>query len=309
MIALFFTLDGITMDDEKGPARAREEIRKEMDDAEKKFQGYLVKRNEYNDKARQTREDRDLLHTKRKEIMEQVNALRDERSKALDELRKHKEKRDLLHLNAKKLIEIKKARKVAVKGERVAGDLFSLKAHLKKLEYMQQTTPLTMDKEREVIDEIKEGYAQLQVLEKEFSQIVEITDEVKTLDGELDGLFKQADDEHQLVVKYYEISRKYQKKIDEVFREVSHLIAEADRKHASFLELRKKADEFHEKASEMRGLLNDIRKENREQAQAARQVINDQNLSAREAIENQEMLDEKYDEALEHLLKKGKISL
>ena len=297
------------MDDEKAPARTRQDIRKEMDDAEKKFQGYITRRNEFNDKARQTREERDLLHSKRREIMEDVNALKDERSKALDELRNHKDKRDLLHQNAKKLIEMKKARKEAVKGESVAGDLFSLRAQLRKLEYTQQTTPLTMEKEREMIDEIKEGYAQLKVLEEEFSQIVEITDEVKSLDGELDGLFKQADSEHQLVVKYYELSRKYQKKLDEVFREVSHLRAEGDKKHAVFLEYRKKADEFHEKASEMRGHLNDIRNENREQAQAARQVIKDQNKSARETIGNKDLLDEKYDEALEKLLKKGKIAL
>lgn len=297
------------MGEEELHTRTRIEVRKEIDNAEKKFQGYIVRRNEFNDKARQTREERDLLHSKRKEIMEEVNSLREERSKALDELRKHKERRDSLHQKAKKIIEFKRAKRGAMKSDSAASDLFSLKGHLRKLEYMQQTTPLTMEKERDVIDEIREGYSALKELEKEYSEIVGVNNEVKTMDRELDGLFKEADSEHQLVVKYYEVSRKYQKKMDDIFKEVSHLIAEADKKHATFLDYRKKADEFHEMAMEMRNRLNEFRNENREKAQEARKNIADQNRSAREAVGNKEILDEKYDEALENLIKKGKISL
>lgn len=297
------------MGEEEVHTRTRMEIRNEIDDAEKKFQGYIVRRNEFNDKARLTREERDLLHTKRKEIMGEVNSLREKKSKALDKLRKHKEKRDLLHQQAKKIIDLKKSKRDLMKGGSVAGDLFSLKSHLRKLEYTQQTTPLTMEKERDIIDEIKEGYIVLKGLEKEYAAILEVNDEVKTMDGDLDGLFKEADSEHQLVVKYYEASRKLQEKMDEIYKEVSHLIAEADRKHSTFLDFRKKADEFHEKAMEMRGRLNDVRKENREQAIAAKKIIVTQNKSARAAVGNEELLDEKYDEALANLLKKGKISL
>jgi len=297
------------MDKEKVHTRSKLEIRKEMDDAEKKFQGYIGRRNEFNDKARQMREDRDLLHNRRKEIMTQVNALREERSKALDELRKHKERRDLLHKQAKKIIEIKRSKREMTKGETISVDLNVLREKLRKLEYMQQTTPLSMDKEREVLDEIRDGYESLKELETEYQQVRDINSEVQNMDGELDTLFKDADSEHQLVVKYYETSRKYQEKLDEIFVEVSHLIAEADKKHASFVEFRRKADEFHEKAMDMRGKLNDYRKENRQQVMESKKIIGDQNKAARQAVGNKEMLDEKYDEALEHLLKKGKIQL
>lgn len=297
------------MDEEQVQTRTRPDIRKDMDDAEKKFQGYIIRRNDFNDKARQTREERDLLHSKRKEIMEEVHSLREEKSKAFDELKKHKERRDALHLKAKTIIDLKRAKRGSTKGDNVAVEMHSLKGHLRKLEYTQQTTPLTMEKERDIIDEIREGYTVLRELEKDYAEIEEVNDEVSSMDNELDGLFKEADSEHQLVVKYYETSRKLQKKMDEIIKEVSHLIGEADKKHASFLDYRKKADEFHEKAMEMRGRLNGIRNENRENAMAARKIIGEQNKSAREAIGDKEMLDEKYDEALEKLLKRGKISL
>lgn len=297
------------MDEEQSPTKTRQDLRVQMDDAEKKFQGAIAKRNEFNDKARQAREDRDLLHAKRKEIMVEVNALKDEKNKALEGLRKHKEKRDLLHQKARKIIDLKKAKRGDAQGNNVGDELFTLKAELKKLEYMQQTTPLKMEKERDIIDEIRDGTARLKELEKEFSEIIGVKEEVTSLDGEIDSLFKQADDEHQLVVQYYTKMKKYRDKVDEIFREVSYLIAEADKKHSGFIEFRKKADEFHEKAMEMRGHLNEIRNENREQARQARQIISDQNISARSTIKDKEKLDEKYDEALENLLKKGKISL
>jgi len=299
----------MAMDKEEVHTPSKKQIRKEMEDAEKKYQGYIIRRNEFNDKAREMREGRDLLHNKRKEIMIEVNTLRDERSKALDELRKHKERRDTLHQMARKIIDIKRSKRDMTKGQSISSELSDLRTKLNKLEYMQQTTPLTMDKERDVIDEIRDGYSALKDLEEEYGQIKEINDEVKTMDGELDTIFKDADGEHQLVVKYYEASRKYQKKMDEIYKEVSHLIAEADRKHTSFLGFRKKADEFHEKAMDMRGHLNEVRKENRERIMEGRRLIKDQNKTARQAIGDKEKLDEKYDEALEKLLKKEKIEL
>ena len=36
IVRLYYTLDVLYMDDEKAPARTRQDIRKEMDDAEKK---------------------------------------------------------------------------------------------------------------------------------------------------------------------------------------------------------------------------------------------------------------------------------
>ena len=297
------------MDEEQVQSRTRQEIRKEAEDAEKKFQGFIMRRNEFNDKARQSREDRDLLHQKRKEIMVDVNSLKDAKNKALDELRKHKEKRDILNQKARKIIDLKKAKSGDMKGGNVADELYSLKEQLRKLEYMQQTTPLTMEKERVIIDEIRDGSARLKELEREFTEIVGVKTEVMSLDGEIDTLFREADSEHQLVVKYYTKTKEYRDKLDEIFREVSHLIAEADRKHGHVLEFRKKADDFHQKAMEMREHLTGARNENREQARQARQVIKDQNKAARNAITDKGMLSEKLDEALELWMKKGKISL
>jgi uncharacterized coiled-coil DUF342 family protein len=85
------------MVDDEVQTKSRKDLRREVDDAEKKFQGYVARRNEFNDKARQMRDDRDLLHNRRKEIMTEVNALRTEKDKALGDLRKHKERRDTLH--------------------------------------------------------------------------------------------------------------------------------------------------------------------------------------------------------------------
>lgn len=297
------------MDDEQVATRSRHEIRQEMDDAEKKFQSHIMKRNEFNDKARQSREERDALQQRRKQIMDEVAALRDEKNAALEKLREHKEQRDRLHGMARKVIDMKKEKRGDGRGSSVSDELFSLKAQLEKMEYDQQTRPLSLDDERKMLDELRIGTQRLRALQDEYSQIVGKRDEVKSLDGEIDSLFKQADDEHQLVVQYYTKVKEYQDKVDEIYREVSHLIAEADKKHAGFIEYRRKADECHQKAMEMREHLTGIRSENRELVIQARQVITDQNRYARESITDPDQLDRKRDEALDALLKKGKISL
>ena len=297
------------MDEETAHIKSRKEIRKEMEDAEKKYQGYLERRNEFNDKARVMREERDLLHEKRKEVMTRVNALREKKNKALNELRKHKERRNALHKRAHELIDLKRAKRGLKRRDSISMELGSLKDHLRKLEYRQETTPLSLEKERDIIDEIRKGYKVLKELEKECAEVEEVNEEIKTLNGQLDNLFKEADTEHELVVKYYESSREFQEKMDGIIKEVSHLITEADKKHEAFLEFRKKGDEFHQKAMEMRNHLNDIRKENRARYLEIKRLITEQNKAARQAVADKKKLKQKYEEAYDKLKSKKKISL
>ena len=297
------------MDEETTKQKSRKELRKEIENAEKKYQGYIERRNEFNDRARQMREERDLLHKKRKEIISGIEEMKAEKNRIFEQLQEHKRRRDMLHKKAHELIDLKRGKRSGKKGESVSTELNELRDRLQKLEYMQETTPMSVDKEREIIDEIHRGYQRLRELEKEYEKEEKITGEMKGLNNELDGLFKEADTEHELVVKYYGMARKIQKKMDEVVKEVSHLIAEADKKHEAYLELRKKADEFHQKALDMRNVLNDIRKENRASFLEIKKRINEQNRAARDAVADEKKLEEKSDEALEQLLKKGKITL
>lgn len=295
------------MDGEK--QKSRRELRKEIENAEKKYQGYIERRNEFNDRARQMREERDLLHRRRKEIISGIEKMKEEKRRIFEQLQEHKKRRDMLHKKAHELIDKKRGRSGDRKGESVFTELNTLRERLRRLEYMQETTPMSVDKEKEIIDEIHRGYQRLRELEKEYEKEEKVTEEIEGLNEELDNLFKEADSEHELVVKYYAMAREIQKKMDDVVKEVSHLIAEADKKHEAYLEFRKKADEFHQKALGMRNVLNDIRNENRERFLEIKKLIEEQNRAAREAIADEKKLMEKSEEALEHLFKKGKITL
>ena len=83
----------------------------------------------------------------------------------------------------------------------------------------------------------------------------------------------------------------------------------ADKKHAQFNEFKEKADGYHKKASEMRDKLLTMKNEKRMQEREARKIIQEQNRSVRDALLNPAKVEKKQEEALQQLLKKGKISL
>jgi uncharacterized coiled-coil DUF342 family protein len=94
-----------------------------------------------------------------------------------------------------------------------------------------------------------------------------------------------------------------------LIEECSALHNGADKKHALFIEMREKADAYHQKAAEMREKLLTMKNEKRMQEREARQLVQKQNKAVRDALLNPELVEKKREEALEQLMKKGKITL
>jgi uncharacterized coiled-coil DUF342 family protein len=177
------------------------------------------------------------------------------------------------------------------------------------LEYKQETVPLNPRNENELIERIREKKQEYKKLNKQMEKQKEIQIDISDKDNAIDELFKKADEEHELVDKYYNESQKKHEKFIKLVKEMSVSISEANKKHEKYIKVKKEADIAHKKAYEMKSKLISIKNERRKRYKEAKQAIKDQNIKARKAVLDKNKLKEHADKSVEELKKGKKIRL
>ena len=280
----------------------------EVQSAEKKYQALIEERNKLNDEANEIKDERNILNTKKTEMIEQMNELKLQRNKLMDQMREHKKLRDLYHKKAKELItERRKTRGKIVFS--LPEKVLSLRQNMQELEFKQQTVPMSIKKEREIVDRIRKGRNEIKNLEGELKEQEKTEADITSISGSLDDLFKKADEEHKEVIRLYNESQNYHEKMKTFVNEIAHLINKANKKHKGYLEIREKANKIHVKAMEMRNTVLVYKREIWKKRKEAKQVITDQNIKVRKVLEDKGNLEKHAESVLEKLLKKEKVSL
>lgn len=282
--------------------------RSQVESAELRYQGLLTKRNEFNDLARQYREARDLLNQEKKEHLDEINRLKEERTALVKQIRDHKVKRDACHQKFKEFLQLRRSRRKAIYTS-LPSEIEALKAEINALDMRQQTIPLTLQEENELINKIRDKVSDMRVLEKKagVQEIIKI--EVGDLDRALNELRDIAEHEHKIVVELSEKVREIIERQDALFKESLHLIAEANKNHEAFTAARARADHYHAKAVEMREKILAIKREMREEARAGRREIEEINRAARRVLDDQQAMEEAAENSLQELLKKGRVEI
>lgn len=291
----------------KKAAQGKKKI-SEIDSAELKFRAFLNKRDEINELAAIARSERDSLHDKRKQLQGPMNEARDKRDAAVAEMRVHKAKRNELQAKAKELIEFKRKLKGSPMGD-LKAEIRVVEVDIRRMELEQQTQALKLTEERELLEKIKARAADLQRYKGILAEQEKIQKEVKDVDGSIDTLFKLADKEHAEVVRLSEEQHKYHEEAQANAKEIGTLAATANKKHEEFLKLKEEADAVHQKAMELREKVLEIRNKKRDEIREERNAIRDVNLATRKILDDKEKKDKAADEALQLLLKKGKIEI
>ncbi|MCJ7607191.1 MAG: hypothetical protein MUO94_05040 [Thermoplasmata archaeon] len=280
----------------------------ELSSAEEKFRALLNKRDDINAQAAATRAERDSLHEQRKDLQEQLGDYRDKRDALVAEMRVFKVRRDGLQGKAKELIAFKQSLRGRPLGD-LNDEMRNLSREIRKMDTDQQTVPMTIPKERALLDELRAKMKELERIKDILSEQEKIKTEIKSIDQSIDELFRQADKEHEEVVRLSEESRKFHEQATGVMKDVAALRAVGDKKHQDYMKLREDADAVHQKASEMRGKIIEIRKEKRAAWEEERNAVKEVNLATRKALDDKGKKDRAADDALELLFKKGKIEI
>ena len=286
----------------------RRKEKTELDQAEIKLESLIQKRDALNAEAAVFREERDLLNKQKKEIADQMRSLRAERDRLVDEMRAHRDQRNELQRKARELIELKRKVRGQLHGS-ISGEVDRLRKEVKGLEMRQQTMPLKLEEENALLDDLRDKLKELKSLEHLRSEQDKIGRAVRDLDGSITDLFRAADKEHELVVKLSDEAKARHEKIVDLVKQIAGLTADADKKHEEFVKIRTRADEFHQKAMEMRERVLGIRNEQRSEIREARNLLRQQNLTVRKELLDDRKLDRAAEEALQLLLKKGRVEM
>lgn len=280
----------------------------ELQSAELKLRALLNKRDEINDQAAILRSERDSLNERKFGLQDQMNAARDKRDAFVAEMRVYKKRRDELQAKAKELIEYKKKMKGQPMGD-LKDEIRNAERQVKEMILRQQTVPLSIPDERKLLEAIKTKTAEVDKLRKILAEQEKVLKEVKDVDRSIDALFREADKVHESVVRLSDEQHKAHEEATSFMKELAALRASADKKHQEFVKLREEADGVHQKALELRGKVLEIRKEKRMERYEEERAVRDVNIAARKALDDKEKREKAIDEALETLLKSGKLEL
>jgi len=286
----------------------RKRTKTELELAEIKYQSLIEKRDQYNAEANVFKEERDTLHKQKRELNEEMKSLKAQRDSLVKEMRSHKNLRNEYQKKAKELIDLKRKRKIKVSSS-LPSQIESLKREVRDLDRKQQTTSLTLEEENALLEDLKRKMKEIKELEIVHEEQKKIVSEVEEIDRTIDDLFRKAEEEHSLVLKLSKEAQELHEKIVEKIKSISYLIAEANKKHSEYMKLKEKADHYHMRAVGMRSKIISIKKDKWEERKLARKMIEEQNIAVRKALQDKEKLEKVAEEALEVLIKKGKLEL
>ena len=289
------------------PAEGAAEVH-DLRNLQAKFNGLVDQRNQFNDMARGAREARDQLNEHRRQRSVEIEEHKAARDKANEEMRQHKELRNAFQDQAKALIDERKGK--------VGGIERSLPLKVRKLRNdlqaaveQQQTTQLTVAKERVLVEKISEMWKELKAAEAELQKQKAVQVELTGTDGDIDELFKKADTEHTEVMRCMKVAQEHHEKFITVVKEVRVLATESNKKHHEFIAHKGKADDMHQKAMELREKVMAIRGERKAEYEARRSELREVNTVARRNVADPRAIDQYKDRALDELKKGGKITL
>lgn len=284
----------------------RKKTLSELDQAEIKLESLVERRGALNEEAQIARQERDLVHEKKRELSAKLRDLRDRRGGFADQARSHRAKRDDLQAKAKSLIELKRKLRMQA-GSSVTTELKTLQRQFREMELRQQTASLSLSEENELIDRLKEHMKRAKELESMKSEQDAVAKEVHDVDATITDLFAQAEQEHQAALALSKQAAEVHKETIGLAQAVAALVVEGNAKHEEYLKARAKADETHAKVVEMRDKVLSIKGAHRAEQREARDLLRSQNRNVRKTLYDEKKLEESADEALKALLQKGRV--
>ena len=280
----------------------------ELEKAEIKLQSLLEKRDALNDEGRVLRQERDLVHEKKRELSGRFRELKGQRSALVAEARAHRARRDAFQQKAKALIEMRRRLRTKMGGS-LGEELRRAKREVAAMELRQQTATLTLAEENELLDDLKARLRQMRELEGLKKEQDGVFKEVQDVDASITELFAHADREHKAAVEASDKARAFDEELDALVASITTLGQEGDQKHEAYLDAKAKADEIHAKVLEMREKVLSERTTKRAEAREARDLIRAQNRAVRAALLDEKKLEASADEALQALLRKGRVEI
>ncbi len=200
------------------------------------------RRDNLNDRTKGWIQERDKLNAQVRELVEKASQHKAERDRLNDEVKKAKGEREQWNRKVAELLdELGRLRRKKVPRGGVPID--RLKRDLRSLEFKQQTSVLTVDKERDLIEQIARLQAEIRKRERELAE----DEEIRKLQAEVDKAKEKAESCHAEVGRLAEEAQVHHDEMISVYEQSDELRGKADKAQEEFIKTKMQSDEEHQK--------------------------------------------------------------
>jgi uncharacterized coiled-coil DUF342 family protein len=223
-----------------------EDLDEQRSKLNKKAEHYRRKRDKLNNTARRWADKRDQLNAESRENIEKANIHRKKRDSLNEEVKKAKMERETWN---KKVAEAQ-SKLGGLKKKHLPKDgitLEKLKREIRNLEFKQQTSVLSPDKERELLDLISDNQEKVREREK----LLEGNKEIQEVLAKRNEAKEKAEEAHKKVSESAESAQKEHDSMCKFYDEGDRLRKEADGAQMEFRKTKVTADEAHKNHVDM----------------------------------------------------------
>jgi uncharacterized coiled-coil DUF342 family protein len=220
-------------------------MRKEKNDFQLKANEFKKKRDTLHDKSKSMAKERDELNAKIRKIRNEINEHKKRRDEYNERVKHAKEQRNEIlknHFDLKKKIRELEKDKSSTSGV----NLNKLKQNLKKLETEQMTQPMSPDKEKKLIETIKEIHNKIKHEEEELNkdprlkkaleEKVMMKQKAEKQHEIVEKMAKKAQEEHQIMIELLGQLDNHVRRTTEIQEEIVMIKIEADTVHKEFID-------------------------------------------------------------------------
>ncbi len=205
------------------------------------------------DRMREYKSIRDEHNKEVRSLIESVKAEREARDRINKEISEAKDRRTAIHAQLKSVYEEIRELRSNIVGS-PSNDQRRMMRRVEELEWRQQTEQVSMDEERQIVEEIAGIEAKL----VKIGQEKEKQDRISELRRLARRLKEEASEAHQKVVELSEQSQIHHQEVVRIRPQLEEFKRSADTAHQNFVEELKKVKEGESKLKDLRTQIDDI---------------------------------------------------
>tara|TARA_B100000029_G_scaffold409554_1_gene411163 strand:- start:1440 stop:2450 length:1011 start_codon:yes stop_codon:yes gene_type:complete len=286
-----------------------DEVKERLQNMETKMRKLSDQRRSHNESARAHADQRDAIQKQYSELREEIKEILESQKEVRKKAKIHQARRDAIQEQLRNLFSRSKSSKSG-REKSVILQLSEKSAEVEKLEErLVIDGTLTLDKENRLHKKLKSLKTEIKQLEPLVEEEMRIKIDIDDLEGSIEHLKLEADDEHKQMLALNEEADKIWEGIKIKFEERDFLKAEGDRLHSLFSKCREDADSVHSQIEELRAQVTEVRNELKALREERKSWITIHNKSVEESTSTPKEDAELADSLVSKLMGSGALSL
>jgi uncharacterized coiled-coil DUF342 family protein len=238
-----------------------DEVKERLQTMEAKMRKLADQRRSHNESARAHADQRDAVQNQYSELREEIKEILDSQKEVRNKAKIHQARRDAIQEQLRNLFSRSKSSK-AGREKSVILQLSEKSAQVEKIEErLVIDGTLTIEVENRLHKKLKLLKSEIKQLEPHVQEEMRIKIDIDDLEGSIEQLKLEADDEHKQMVALHDEADKIWDGIKPKFEERDFLKSEGDRLHNLFSKSREDADAVHAQIEELRAQVTEVKNE------------------------------------------------